>query len=309
MAKSLRIFLSSLIFSLLIGLLAAPAGAITTQQDCGFTIPCPTDTPSGGGGGGGTNPTETPIPGEPTATIAVPTDGPPAPTPPGGYLSTAEPCSLAPMVTSFTSNLNVRGGPGTDYPSVYQMIYFETRPIVGRYEFGDWWQIELFDGSTGWVKDSVVLVSGYTAAVPVVPAPEINGAQPTPGPAWQPTPDVACSDVVLPTATNTPAPGNTAVTPTHTATATPTDTPAEEAGSEDTAPAATNVPATDTPTIVAPTATATPIATAALPPGEEAADEGGSSNGLLIGGALMVGLGVLGFFLLGRRRSENGADA
>ncbi|MCB0018600.1 MAG: SH3 domain-containing protein, partial [Anaerolineales bacterium] len=307
MAKSLRLFLIFLMLGLLLGLLVVPAGATNPLQDCGFTIPCPTDTPSGGGGGGGTNPTETPVAGAATATSAVPTDGPPAPTPPGGYLPTAEPCSLAPTVTSFTSNLNVRGGPGTDYPSVYQMIYFEVRPIVGRYQYGDWWQIQLFDGNTGWVKDSVVLVSGYTAAVPIVPVPELNGATPTPGPVWEPTPIVACSDVVLPTATNTPAPDSTAVTPTNTATA--TATPVAEEADEEVAAADTAVPATDTPTSVAPTATATPVATAALPPGEDDSSAGGSSNGLLMGGALMIGLGVVGFFLLGRRRSENSAEA
>ena len=81
------------------------------------------------------------------------------------------------------------------------------------------------------------------------------------------------------------------------ATEAPTDAPVELA-EQPSESEATQAPAT---------ATSPPTATLAPVPGEEDGDDGaGSNNALLLGGAVLVGLGALGFFFMGRRRDAEG---
>jgi hypothetical protein len=298
------------IFIMTAGLLALAAGAIgpALADDAPsinqFTIPTPT-SPSGGGGGGGG---EEPPPPQPTATgesgaTSTPTTVPAgtiAPTPEGGYLPTAEPCDPRPLVQA-VNPINVRSGPGSDYEVIDQLLFLETRYIVGRYGFGEWWLIELAGGDTGWVADFVVRVSGYTGLVPLVDAPPLDGATPTPGAVWAPTPWPSCT--VTPTPTPPPtATGTLTVTPTATATPVPTDTaePEEPAGEE--VAAATEPPpappATATP---APENTAVPTTAPTATPAPDDGGSGSSSTWLLLGGLGLVLAGAIGFFVMGRR--------
>jgi hypothetical protein len=103
--------------------------------------------------------------------------------------------------------VNIRSGPGLDYDPIDNLIYLETRPIVGRAEFATWWLIQLPTNTTGWVASQAVSVQGYTGAVPIVKPPVLNGVTPTPGPLWQPTPNPICT----PQPTPTPTPINTVV--------------------------------------------------------------------------------------------------
>ncbi len=134
--------------------------------------------------------TTTPFPGEtlsPTpALTVVPTTGaitliPPNPT-------VVEPTSNQPTVTTLVG-LNVRAGPGTDYPVIGRLPEGQSAPIIGRDAVGSWWQITFPLGSNqrGWLSGSAQYSKASNAeGVPVVPAPP----KPTPIP---------------PTATPTPA--------------------------------------------------------------------------------------------------------
>lgn len=84
-------------------------------------------------------------------------------------------------------SINVRGGPGTNYPIVGALQPGERALITGQNEAGDWWQIQL-DGDSGWVLGQLVTAENVTD-VPVVEAP---APPPTPEPeAETPTEPVA----------------------------------------------------------------------------------------------------------------------
>jgi uncharacterized protein YgiM (DUF1202 family) len=78
------------------------------------------------------------------------------------------------------SVVNVRSGPGTNYPIVAQLPLNVAIAVVGRNPEGSWWQIQGPDGATGWVAGSVVQASNV-AGVAVVSAPP-PPAPPTPAP-------------------------------------------------------------------------------------------------------------------------------
>ena len=186
--------------------------------------PSATDTPTSGGG----DPTSPPPPtGAPSATS---TDAPDTPeptattvpvtiaaTPEGGFWPTAAPCSPAPTVQAF-GRVNARSGPGLGYTLLAQLSYLEVRPITGRAQFANWWQIELVDGTLGWVSDEFVQVNGYTGQVPILPAPTLpDGSTPVPGSQWDPTPNPICTPPptftatpsTTPTSSQTPSPETT----------------------------------------------------------------------------------------------------
>ncbi|MCL4296460.1 MAG: SH3 domain-containing protein [Anaerolineae bacterium] len=98
------------------------------------------------------------------------------------------PAPNQPSVTTRTG-LNVRGGPGTDYPVIGRLTEGQTLPVTGRNAQTTWWQVVYPPGSSerGWVSgDAQFTTSSNTEGVPIVQAPP----RPTPAP---------------PTATPTPA--------------------------------------------------------------------------------------------------------
>jgi uncharacterized protein YgiM (DUF1202 family) len=121
-------------------------------------------------------PTFTPAPtATPTLTIVPDTPTPlppsPTPTPPGPQLLAA-------------NTVNIRSGPGTNYPVMAALPSGLTVPITGRNNDASWWQISHTAGA-GWVADSVVQASNITN-VPVVAAPPPPS---TPTPEATPTPE------------------------------------------------------------------------------------------------------------------------
>jgi len=128
------------------------------------------------------SPAPIPPPQAPTAT-PLPTDTPvPTPIP-----ATATPTT--PLVRAGESGVNVRGGPGTNYPVVGFLQPGAEAPVTGRY--GDWWQIQHEVGA-GWVFGDIVTPFN-TGNVPQVEPP----------PAPTPVPPTA-----TPAPTDTPAPTN-----------------------------------------------------------------------------------------------------
>lgn len=288
---------TNLNFVLLIALiLIANIAFVPSVWGLGATQTVPTRTPTPAPptatkSGGGNNPTATNAPppqATPTSTL-LPVEI--APTPVGGFLPTAEPCSGNPTIETLGAT-NVRSGPGLEYDVIGQLVFLEVRYIVGRAETAEWWLIQFNNGQFGWVADEIVLVQGYTLIVPIVEAPPLNGATPTPGATWNPTPIPFCTVTPVPTNTPTSTPTVTSSESVETA---PTETPTP------TEPAPTEVRPTDTPivqpTAVPPQPTTTPAATAesANPPDE------GSSGGIVLIGIGLVLVAGLGIFFARRR--------
>jgi len=93
--------------------------------------------------------------------------------------------------------VNVRGGPGTGFAVLGQILPGSNHKITGKTPGADWWQIE-FEGSNGWVISQLAMTSGDPNAVAVVenlpqapaapavaaaPAPAADAAAPAPAPA------------------------------------------------------------------------------------------------------------------------------
>jgi uncharacterized protein YraI len=70
-----------------------------------------------------------------------------------------------------TNSINVRSGPGTDYPILGRFEPGQTAPVTGRNDDGSWWQVSLDQGSLGWIFGELVTVTGQAQAIPVTQAP------------------------------------------------------------------------------------------------------------------------------------------
>jgi uncharacterized protein YgiM (DUF1202 family) len=78
------------------------------------------------------------------------------------------------MISAGTASVNCRFGPGTGYVSEGAFDPGLSVPILGRNASGGWWQIQN-PGNSGqqcWVSSSVTAVTGDTANVPIVAAPQ-----------------------------------------------------------------------------------------------------------------------------------------
>lgn len=262
------------------------------------TIPTRTPTPSGGaatatGVPGDPGPGPTPLPTStsrsPQAT-ATHTPFPIPPTPEDGFLPTAVPCALNPMIRALASGVNARSGPGLDYDVVGTLLLDEVRPIIGRAAEIPWWQTVLADGTMGWISDTVVSVTGFVGHVPIIDAPALEGnITVTPGTPWAPTPRPDCT----PPPTETPTPSPTpSTTPTTTATV---DLQQSEAATEESAAIQVTETTEATPTIAATmdaTVTLT-IPTAAPLPGEDVETRNGVPWMPIVGvGFILVAAGI-----------------
>ncbi len=125
-----------------------------------------------------------------TATLTV--TGTPAVT------ATSATAGAAPAVTAKVA-LNIRSGPGTNYPVLGGLAAGQSAPITGKSGDGLWWEI-VFPGSPsgqGWVSAQPQLSTGSNAGnVSVASAP--SPPPPTPAPTSTPSP--------TPVPTPTPAP-------------------------------------------------------------------------------------------------------
>ena len=83
------------------------------------------------------------------------------------------PTTAATVSASASSNLNLRGGPGTNFPVVGSLPAGSSVTVVGRNEDGSWLVIETAS-STAWLTsdaDLVELEGGQLDSLPVVQAP------------------------------------------------------------------------------------------------------------------------------------------
>ncbi len=111
-----------------------------------------------------------------------------------------------PFVEIAADTLNVRLGPGTDYPVAGQLKAGDVLALAGRNEAGDWLVVCCIDGKPGWVAARLVSPSSPIADLPVGLAPT-RLPQPTAAP-------TATSISATPTPTPTPTAETLVVTPT-----------------------------------------------------------------------------------------------
>lgn len=119
------------------------------------------------------------------------------------FQSTPDPCGPA-VALPRNPQINVRRGPSTSYSIIIE-VGPDALPILGRHHAFSWWQVSLPDGTSGWVSNDVVSVSGYVEGVPLVAAPELNGYVPDLNEEWVPFVAIPCgapppaTAVMLPT--------------------------------------------------------------------------------------------------------------
>ncbi len=145
--------------------------------------PTPTSQPT---------PTFTPIPTSTFTPTALPTPTPlvlPSPTVPLPPTPTPTP---TPYVEVTRGRVNVRTGPGLQYPLLGQLLPGTRVPIVGRDPSGKWWHICCVDGQSAWIASWVVEAYNDISQVPLVanipPPPPTPTPRPTPPPTPTPTP-------------------------------------------------------------------------------------------------------------------------
>jgi uncharacterized protein YraI len=143
----------------------------------------------------------------PTIIVVVPTFAPPTfPPPTPIILPTLPNFGACVIATSSVTTVNVRSGPGLNFPVVTQLPYQNMALALGRLADGTWWQVN-YNGIIGWIAASVTRIGGNCAAIPVVfptaiPVTFVPTTQPAPATAT-PTPTATFT----PTATqNLPSP-------------------------------------------------------------------------------------------------------
>lgn len=173
---------------------AAQSGPTPTRT------PMPTFTPTSDGGAFiqvevvGDNQTEAAPPQQPVEETSQqqPVQEPPTPTATLVVQEPAEPAATpTPDVVSvtLTQNMNVRGGPGTNYSVIGPGPVGETALVLGRNDDASWLKIEYpsADG-TGWIYAPLVQVNGNAETVPPVEAPPPPPPTPVPEPTEPPPP-------------------------------------------------------------------------------------------------------------------------
>lgn len=87
----------------------------------------------------------------------------------------------SPSLSVIVEALNVRSGPGVTYPALDFLVQGDEVAMIGRHSPSGWWQVQVEDGSTGWVSGGTayVQVSGDTDGVPEVSAPATSATTPT----------------------------------------------------------------------------------------------------------------------------------
>ncbi len=97
-----------------------------------------------------------------TATQPEQADAPPA-------LATATPLARVVCTAVTNANANLRPGPSTDGASIGLLNFGAAVTVVGQNAFGDWYQVDLGDGSTAWIAgfllDNLACPEGFTLPV------------------------------------------------------------------------------------------------------------------------------------------------
>jgi hypothetical protein len=87
---------------------------------------------------------------------------PPAPSP------TPTPVNLKPTAIVTGAVVNVRSGPGTDYPPIATLTQGTSCGVIGRNSDASWLQLQCSNGVVGWVASEYLIVQGNVVNVPVI---------------------------------------------------------------------------------------------------------------------------------------------
>lgn len=109
---------------------------------------------------------------------AAPTE-PPTPEPTPTTVQAAE--------VTINQQINVRGGPGTNYNIIGAANPGQRFPVTGKNNDGSWWQIN-YNGQTGWVFAELVTAQGTEAIAVAVNIPAPPPTAPPPPPTNTPVP-------------------------------------------------------------------------------------------------------------------------
>lgn len=113
----------------------------------------------------------------PTATQVLATPGSNDPNPSVDDRSQADLSqSIKPQLVA-PGPVNIRSGPGLNYTVIGTLNPDTAMPVVGRNHNASWWQIEITNGTIGWVSGAVVNATG-TVNVPVVEASPARSLSP-----------------------------------------------------------------------------------------------------------------------------------
>jgi uncharacterized protein YraI len=84
--------------------------------------------------------------------------------------------TLVATVNTDQGRLNIRSGPGTDFAVVAKGMNGATYTVVGRNDAGDWLQLQLDDGETGWASAAYLKADSDISRLPVrlAPAPAVE---------------------------------------------------------------------------------------------------------------------------------------
>lgn len=135
--------------------------------------------------------------------------------------ATPTPAPTPAIATVQVNRLNVRSGPGVDFPRIATGLLGEALTVLDQAEDCAWVQVRIPDGTEGWVAGGAQFVTLDTPCDEIIPVERI--AEPAP------TPTVAS---LLPLPTPTPNLG-AAPTPASSPTPTPTPQPVTEAPAEE----------------------------------------------------------------------------
>lgn len=110
--------------------------------------------------------------------------------------------TTGPCTAQASTDLNVRGGPGTAYPILGVLGVGKTTPITGRNNDTSWWQIGYSGGpgGRGWVSAIYITTSGdCTSVLPAsfAPPPPTRTPTPTLTPVPSITPTLAPPDLIV----------------------------------------------------------------------------------------------------------------
>ncbi|MXY95827.1 MAG: SH3 domain-containing protein [Caldilineaceae bacterium SB0670_bin_27] len=132
---------------------------------------------------------------------ATPTETP-TPSPTSPPTATPTPTSQSPTVT-ISRTMNVRAGPGTNYPVLGQASPGQQFPISGKNPAGGWWQI-IYGGQYAWVYSPLVTATNpeLVQVAPVIPTPP-----PTPVPTATPIPPTPVPPTPVPQPVTDPCAG------------------------------------------------------------------------------------------------------
>lgn len=114
-------------------------------------------------------PVATAVPPEPTATPTPAASPTATATQPPTLTPTPTPTPAAPSARVLAEPVNLRSGPGTDFPPLGIARLGEVYALLGRSADGEWYQVCCVRNAPAWINAGLVATEGMTETLPIVP--------------------------------------------------------------------------------------------------------------------------------------------